>query len=50
MACKRYQRQHPGRGVGLFPVNTRVETPSGAVEIARGVDRGTRFLRQFDTY
>ncbi len=45
---KRFHTNQRGRGIGLFLVKTHVEAMGGRIEVASGVDFGTRFLIHLD--
>jgi PAS domain S-box-containing protein len=45
---KRFHTNQRGRGIGLFLVKTHVEAMGGKIEVASGVNFGTRFLIHLD--
>ncbi|GAA4003903.1 hypothetical protein GCM10022408_14460 [Hymenobacter fastidiosus] len=45
---KRFHTNQRGRGIGLFLVKTHVEAMGGKIEVASGVNSGTRFLIHLD--
>jgi PAS domain S-box-containing protein len=41
---KRFHRDIPGRGIGLYLVKTHIETLGGEIEVISSPNKGTRFL------